>query len=219
MKTLVLGLGNPLVSDDSVGLRVAAELKSRLADRPEINVDEDYWGGLRLMERLVGYQRAVDHRRHPHGGAAGDDPLPPPGRPAHAAERLGPRRQPPHGAGLGAAGRASIAGRRQHPPRRRRGGGCRELRRVVHPGGGGGGSPGGRCGGRGPGPFSPPARGNGIISVAAVGLRSWKISLLGWGTHGRDSPIFVRRELGQSPGCPSPGVTLHLCTNWPSSRR
>ena len=45
VKTLVLGLGNPLVSDDSVGLRVAAKLKSRLADRPEIDVNEDYWAG------------------------------------------------------------------------------------------------------------------------------------------------------------------------------
>ena len=59
VKTLVLGLGNPLVSDDSVGLRVAAELKARLADRPEVEVGEDYWGGLRLMERLVGYDRAI----------------------------------------------------------------------------------------------------------------------------------------------------------------
>jgi len=59
MKTLVIGLGNPLVSDDSVGLRVAAALKSRLADRPGVEVDEDYWGGLRLMERMVGYDRAI----------------------------------------------------------------------------------------------------------------------------------------------------------------
>jgi hydrogenase maturation protease len=59
MKTLVLGLGNPLVSDDSVGLRVAAELKPLLADRPEVDVAEDYWGGLRLMERMVGYDRAI----------------------------------------------------------------------------------------------------------------------------------------------------------------
>ena len=59
MKTLVLGLGNPLVSDDSVGLRVAAELKPLLADRPGVDVDEDYWGGLRLMERMVGYDRAI----------------------------------------------------------------------------------------------------------------------------------------------------------------
>jgi hydrogenase maturation protease len=59
MKTLVLGLGNPLVSDDSVGLRVAAELKPLLAGRPEVDVVEDYWGGLRLMERMVGYDRAI----------------------------------------------------------------------------------------------------------------------------------------------------------------
>lgn len=59
MKTLVLGLGNPLVADDSVGLRVAAELKSRLADRPDVEVGEDYWGGLRLMERMIGYDRVI----------------------------------------------------------------------------------------------------------------------------------------------------------------
>jgi hydrogenase maturation protease len=59
MKTLVLGLGNPLVTDDSVGLRVAAELKVLLAGRPDIEVDEDYWGGLRLMERMAGFDRAI----------------------------------------------------------------------------------------------------------------------------------------------------------------
>lgn len=59
MKTLVLGLGNPLVTDDRAGLRVAAELKALLADRPDIEVDEDYWGGLRLMERMAGYDRAI----------------------------------------------------------------------------------------------------------------------------------------------------------------
>jgi len=59
MKTLVLGLGNPIVRDDSIGLRVAAQLRERLADRPGVEVDEDYWGGLRLMERLVGFDRAV----------------------------------------------------------------------------------------------------------------------------------------------------------------
>jgi len=59
MKTLVLGLGNPLVRDDSVGLRVAAELKKLLAGQPDVVVAEDYWGGLRLMERMVGFDRAI----------------------------------------------------------------------------------------------------------------------------------------------------------------
>jgi hydrogenase maturation protease len=58
-RTLIIGLGNPIVADDSIGLRVAAELKSRLADRPDVDVTEDYWGGLRLMERMIGYDRAI----------------------------------------------------------------------------------------------------------------------------------------------------------------
>lgn len=59
MKTLVLGLGNPLVTDDSVGLRVIAVLRQRLEGRPNLDIEEDFWGGLRLMERMVGYDRAV----------------------------------------------------------------------------------------------------------------------------------------------------------------
>lgn len=58
-KTLVIGLGNPLISDDSVGLRVVHELKPLLADRADVDVSEDYWGGLRLMERMIGYDRAI----------------------------------------------------------------------------------------------------------------------------------------------------------------
>lgn len=59
MRTLVLGLGNPLVTDDSIGLRVVEQLKPLLADRPDVEVSEDYWGGLRLMERMIGFDRAI----------------------------------------------------------------------------------------------------------------------------------------------------------------
>ena len=59
MRTLVLGLGNPLLRDDSVGLRVAQALRPSLEGIPGLDVDEDYHGGLRLMERLVGYDRAI----------------------------------------------------------------------------------------------------------------------------------------------------------------
>jgi hydrogenase maturation protease len=59
MGTLIIGLGNPLVTDDSVGLRVAAELRESLAGRGGVEVAEDYWGGLRLMERMAGFDRAI----------------------------------------------------------------------------------------------------------------------------------------------------------------
>jgi len=58
-RTLILGLGNPILSDDAVGLQVARCLKVELAGDPWVEVDEDFNGGLRLMERLAGYDRAV----------------------------------------------------------------------------------------------------------------------------------------------------------------
>jgi hydrogenase maturation protease len=59
MKTLILGLGNPLLGDDAIGLLVAGHLRERLQGRDDVDVQEDETGGLRLMERLTGYQHAI----------------------------------------------------------------------------------------------------------------------------------------------------------------
>ena len=59
MKTLIIGLGNPLLRDDSVGLRVTQQLRPLLASYSDIEIVEDYRGGLRLMERMVGFDRAI----------------------------------------------------------------------------------------------------------------------------------------------------------------
>lgn len=58
MKTLILGLGNPILSDDSAGLRVARTVKSRLDGR-DITVMETALGGLGLLEALAGYDKAI----------------------------------------------------------------------------------------------------------------------------------------------------------------
>jgi hydrogenase maturation protease len=56
--TLVLGLGNPLLGDDGVGWRV---VEAVLREPPAAAVEFDWHagGGLALMERLIGYERAV----------------------------------------------------------------------------------------------------------------------------------------------------------------
>jgi hydrogenase maturation protease len=59
VRTLVIGLGNPLVTDDSVGLRVVAELRRQTLPYPGVELGEDYWGGLRLMERMIGFDFAI----------------------------------------------------------------------------------------------------------------------------------------------------------------
>jgi hydrogenase maturation protease len=56
---IVLGLGNPLLGDDGVGWRVAEECAARIANDSEIEIDCFARGGLSLMERMIGYDRAI----------------------------------------------------------------------------------------------------------------------------------------------------------------
>jgi len=58
MKTLVLGLGNPILSDDGVGIRVAQEVKDKLSD-PQITVAETSAAGLSLLDSIVGYDKVI----------------------------------------------------------------------------------------------------------------------------------------------------------------
>lgn len=58
MKTLILGLGNPILSDDGVGLRVARSLESRL-NQPGITIIEASAVGLDFLDLLTGYHRAI----------------------------------------------------------------------------------------------------------------------------------------------------------------
>jgi hydrogenase maturation protease len=59
MKTLVIGLGNPILGDDGVGWRVAEEVATKTTDWPEVEVDCASLGGLSLMERLTGSERVI----------------------------------------------------------------------------------------------------------------------------------------------------------------
>jgi hydrogenase maturation protease len=58
MKTLVLGLGNPILSDDGVGIRVARALAGCL-DAPDVTIMEANVGGLNLLDLLTGFDRAI----------------------------------------------------------------------------------------------------------------------------------------------------------------
>jgi len=58
MKTLVLGLGNPILSDDGAGIRVAQEVGKQLND-PQITVSETSAAGLSLLDSIVGYDKVI----------------------------------------------------------------------------------------------------------------------------------------------------------------
>jgi len=59
MKTIILGLGNPILSDDGVGNRVALELEDKLAQRQDVTVIETSLSGLSLIDLLAGYDKAI----------------------------------------------------------------------------------------------------------------------------------------------------------------
>ena len=62
-RTLVVGLGNPILGDDGVGWRVAETVRASLlasnGHGRHVEVECFALGGLSLMERLVGYERAI----------------------------------------------------------------------------------------------------------------------------------------------------------------
>jgi hydrogenase maturation protease len=59
VRTIVIGIGNPVLHDDSVGLKVAGLLREELRDSRHVAVTELHAGGIRLMEAMAGYDRAI----------------------------------------------------------------------------------------------------------------------------------------------------------------
>jgi len=59
VRTLVLGLGNPILTDDGVGVLVAEAVRSHLPEDTSIDISEVSVGGLSLMEAMVGYDRVI----------------------------------------------------------------------------------------------------------------------------------------------------------------
>jgi len=53
---LLIGLGNPILGDDSVGIVVVRLLKQRILNRTGLDVKELSVGGIRLVEEMLGYE-------------------------------------------------------------------------------------------------------------------------------------------------------------------
>ncbi|MBN2600122.1 MAG: hydrogenase maturation protease [Candidatus Thermoplasmatota archaeon] len=58
MKTIILGVGNPILRDDGVGVHVSRQLKQRITD-PNVTIDEAYTGGMNLLDMILGYDKAI----------------------------------------------------------------------------------------------------------------------------------------------------------------
>jgi hydrogenase maturation protease len=58
MKTIVLGVGNPILQDDGVGIHVINELREHLNDSRVI-LDIAYTGGMNLLDIIRGFDKVI----------------------------------------------------------------------------------------------------------------------------------------------------------------
>ncbi len=56
MNTLILGIGNPILTDDRVGIEIAQKLKK---EKPELEVVETSEVGITLLDLIVGYNKLI----------------------------------------------------------------------------------------------------------------------------------------------------------------
>ena len=56
MNTLILGIGNPILTDDGVGIKIAQNIKK---ENPELEVIETSEAGMALLEDTVGYDKLI----------------------------------------------------------------------------------------------------------------------------------------------------------------
>jgi hydrogenase maturation protease len=59
LRTLVLGLGNPILTDDGVGIHLVRALRARCGPQDGVDLAEASVGGLRLLDVLAGYRRVI----------------------------------------------------------------------------------------------------------------------------------------------------------------
>jgi hydrogenase maturation protease len=56
LKTLVLGIGNPILSDDAVGIKIARRLE---AEKPGLAVEQTNDAPIALIDLITGYERLI----------------------------------------------------------------------------------------------------------------------------------------------------------------
>ena len=61
MRSLIIGLGNPIMGDDAIGCKCAEAIQAELnpSGFESIEVDQFFRGGISLMERMIGYDRVL----------------------------------------------------------------------------------------------------------------------------------------------------------------
>jgi hydrogenase maturation protease len=59
-RTILVGMGNPILADDAIGIRLATDFRARHAAEPGLDIVEECGvGGLHFLELVTGYDRLI----------------------------------------------------------------------------------------------------------------------------------------------------------------
>ena len=58
MRTIIVGIGNPILGDDGVGIHILRELVPKVMDE-NIVLEEAFTGGMNLLDIIIGYDKAI----------------------------------------------------------------------------------------------------------------------------------------------------------------
>jgi len=59
MKTIILGIGNPILGDDGIGIHIVRKIKEMQDLHENITIDEAQTGGMNLLDLMRGYEKAI----------------------------------------------------------------------------------------------------------------------------------------------------------------
>jgi hydrogenase maturation protease len=59
MKIIIIGIGNPILGDDGIGIHIARTLRTEIDPSSDIFIDEAQTGGMNLLDSIRGYDKAI----------------------------------------------------------------------------------------------------------------------------------------------------------------
>lgn len=59
MKTIIVGIGNPILGDDGVGIHVLKEVQRKISDTKNVFFEEAMTGGMNLLDIITGFEKAI----------------------------------------------------------------------------------------------------------------------------------------------------------------
>lgn len=59
MKTIIVGIGNPILGDDGIGIHVLHQVQKKIGNLNDVFFEEAMTGGMNLLDLMTGFEKAI----------------------------------------------------------------------------------------------------------------------------------------------------------------